>query len=73
MTAPIIPPMLPPSPQLPQSPPRKAAPEPKGLSCPKCGCRHLLVVYTRQKVGHILRARDCRHCGRRIITREHVG
>ena len=29
-------------------------------------------LYTRPKAGHILRLRECRHCGRRIITRERV-
>lgn len=45
---------------------------PKGIVCPKCGCRHFEVAYTRPKPGLILRARDCRHCGRRIITREQI-
>ena len=44
----------------------------KGLACPRCGCRHLFVVYTRAKPGHIFRVRSCRHCGRRLITRERV-
>ena len=42
----------------------------RGLACPKCGCRHLIVVYTRERLGCILRMRECRHCGRRIPTRE---
>ena len=46
--------------------------EPKGLVCPKCGCRHLLVVYTRPQAGGILRVRSCRHCGKRIVTRERM-
>lgn len=41
-----------------------------GLACPRCGCRHLLVAYTRHRPGCIVRARDCRLCGKRIITRE---
>ena len=41
-----------------------------GLECPKCGCRHLPVWYTRQRPGHILRVRKCRHCGRKVMTRE---
>lgn len=45
---------------------------PRGLICPKCGCRHLPVVYTRPRAGHILRMRECRHCGKRIPTRERV-
>lgn len=45
----------------------------KGLACPRCGCRHLPVVYTRPKPGHILRVRECRHCGKRMSTRERTG
>ena len=41
-----------------------------GLVCRKCGCRHFGVVYTRPKIGHIVRLRECRHCGRRVLTRE---
>jgi transcriptional regulator NrdR family protein len=41
-----------------------------GLECPRCGCRHLYVVYTRQRLKKILRVRECRHCGRRINTYE---
>ncbi len=44
-----------------------------GLICPKCGCRHLFVVYTRPRAGHILRLRSCRHCGKRLLTRERLG
>lgn len=43
----------------------------RGLICPKCGCRHFRVLYTRK--GHreaIVRRRECRHCGRRITTWE---
>lgn len=43
-----------------------------GLACPKCGCRHLPVWYTRQRPAHILRVRKCRHCGRRVTTRERI-
>ena len=45
--------------------------KPPGLECPDCGCAHLPVHYTRKRNGHILRVRLCRHCGRRIVTREH--
>jgi hypothetical protein len=31
---------------------------PVGLVCNKCGCRHLLVVYTRPRAGCILRVRE---------------
>ena len=41
-----------------------------GLGCPRCGCHHLPVVYTRQRHGYILRLRECRHCGKRIRTQE---
>jgi len=43
----------------------------RGLSCPKCGCGHFLVVYTRPSRGSkIMRRRECRNCGRRITTFE---
>jgi transcriptional regulator NrdR family protein len=41
-----------------------------GIECPRCGCRHLYVVYTRHRMKKILRVRECRHCGRRIKTYE---
>ncbi|MEX2388790.1 MAG: hypothetical protein WD534_13005 [Phycisphaeraceae bacterium] len=47
-------------------------PEERGLRCPRCGCGHLPVVYTRPKPGCILRVRECRHCGKRLSTRERV-
>jgi transcription elongation factor Elf1 len=46
------------------------ATEKRGLECPRCGCGHFRVVYTRPKVRAILRIRECRYCGRRILTRE---
>ncbi|MCC7204401.1 MAG: hypothetical protein IT441_04930 [Phycisphaeraceae bacterium] len=42
----------------------------RGLVCSKCGCRDLRVVYTRARLSYILRLRQCRHCGRRVTTRE---
>jgi len=43
----------------------------RGLTCRKCGCRHFRVIYTRPTWGgRILRRRECRHCGQRIMTRE---
>ena len=45
----------------------------RGLACPRCNCRHLPVLYTRQRVRRIVRVRQCRHCGRRIITYESIG
>jgi len=46
--------------------------EKRGLECPRCGCRHFHVIYTRPSgQGRIRRRRECRHCGRRITTYEH--
>ena len=42
----------------------------KGLACRKCGCRHFRVVYTRPGPDTIRRLRECRHCGRRVMTTE---
>ena len=43
----------------------------RGLICPKCGCAHSRVLYTRAlRAGRLLRRRECRHCGRRITTFE---
>jgi hypothetical protein len=45
----------------------------RGLECRKCGCRDLRVVYTRSgRGGHIVRRRECRHCGQRLVTWEKV-
>ena len=44
-----------------------------GLECPKCGCRHFRVIYTRPRKGHIVRLKECRYCGRRVLTREQIG
>jgi len=46
----------------------------RGLECPKCGCAHFRVLYTRPATGgRLLRRRMCRHCGRRVTTYEVVG
>lgn len=46
----------------------------RGLECPRCGCAHFRVLYTRRAVGgRLLRRRVCRHCGRRFTTYEVVG
>ena len=45
----------------------------QGLVCRQCGCRHFYTVYTRPKPGRILRLKECRHCGRRMVTRERAG
>lgn len=43
----------------------------KGISCPKCGCRHLFVLRTRQAPrDRIMRVRECRNCGRTVVTYE---
>jgi len=43
----------------------------RGLECPRCGCRHFHVLYTRAAIGgRILRRRECRHCGRRLTAYE---
>lgn len=45
--------------------------KPLGLICHRCGCRHFFVVYTRPTAGgQIIRRRECRHCGTRIMTYE---
>ena len=41
-----------------------------GLVCPACGCRHFYVLYTRPRDGKIVRRKECRHCGRRVLTTE---
>jgi len=42
-----------------------------GVECRRCGCKHLLVVYTRPRSGgKIMRRRQCRHCGTRMTTYE---
>ncbi|MBM4020278.1 MAG: hypothetical protein FJ288_18485 [Planctomycetes bacterium] len=45
----------------------------RGLVCRKCGCRHFYTIYTRAKPGCILRLKECRHCGQRMVTRERAG
>ena len=47
--------------------------EPVGLVCAGCGCGHFNVIYTRPVYGgRIERRRECRHCGKRITTREKI-
>ncbi|MGQ0627204.1 MAG: NrdR family transcriptional regulator [Phycisphaerales bacterium] len=55
--------------------PKPIAPNiPKGICCPKCGCGHFEVLYTRATpAGTIRRRRQCRHCGRRVTTSERIG
>ena len=46
-------------------------PEPRGIECRRCGCRHFFVRYTRPTImGRILRRRECRNCGARVTTYE---
>jgi len=52
---------------------QQAMNETRGLTCPKCGCSHFEVVYTRSAIGgKIVRRRQCRHCGRRVLTCERI-
>jgi transcriptional regulator NrdR family protein len=45
--------------------------ERRGIECPRCGCRHFRVIYTRAAWGGGLRRRrECRYCGHRITTTE---
>lgn len=44
----------------------------RGLLCPECECAHLPVVYTRRQGNRIKRLRECRHCGKRIVTYERI-
>jgi len=48
-------------------------PEPKGIECPHCGCRHFFTVKSRPSTkGYVLRRKECRHCGHRLTTKERV-
>ncbi len=43
----------------------------RGLACRQCGCRHLIVIYTRPASGgRLVRRRECRNCGKRFTTYE---
>jgi hypothetical protein len=42
----------------------------KGLRCRECGCSDFRTINTRLTAGGVLRRRLCRHCGRRMSTRE---
>ena len=41
-----------------------------GVKCRNCHCRDLRVIYTRKRLGKIMRRRECRHCGKRMTTFE---
>jgi transcriptional regulator NrdR family protein len=44
---------------------------PRGIECPKCGCRHFHTTHTEPlRDGRIRRRKLCRHCGRRVVTFE---
>ncbi len=45
-----------------------------GLVCRACGCQHFRVVYLKRLAGGVvMRRRECRHCGKRMTTRETTG
>lgn len=47
--------------------------EGRGIECPRCGCGHFSVIETRRTYGQrILRRRECRNCGRKIMTIERL-
>ncbi|MHB1158324.1 MAG: NrdR family transcriptional regulator [Phycisphaerales bacterium] len=55
------------------TPENKVTAPPRGLECPKCGCQHFYVIYTRPGAGgKLIRRRECRHCGRRMTTWERM-
>jgi hypothetical protein len=46
----------------------------RGICCPKCRCRHFNTTHTEPLAdGRIRRRKECRHCGRRIVTYESTG
>lgn len=52
-------------------PARPVLSEKQGLECPGCGCCDLRVIYTRKTFGgRLMRRRECRNCGRRVMTFE---
>ena len=52
---------------------REPKEEPRGITCPGCGCSELRVLYTRYRPKRIVRVRQCQKCKRRVITNEFVG
>jgi transcriptional regulator NrdR family protein len=49
----------------------KTAQSVRGLSCRRCRCQELRVVYTRRRLGGVqVRRRECRQCGQRFTTWE---
>jgi hypothetical protein len=47
-------------------------PRAAGLECPECGCRHFETIKSEPRTWGILRRKTCRHCGRRVTTRERL-
>ena len=47
-------------------------PRPEGLECRDCGCQDFRTDNTRKRGNAIIRSRHCRHCGRRVTTREMI-
>ena len=48
-----------------------AAKQPIGIECPQCGCRHFYTTHTEPlRDGRIRRRKECRHCGRKMVTHE---
>jgi transcriptional regulator NrdR family protein len=42
-----------------------------GIVCPQCGCRHFYTTHTEPlRDGRIRRRKECRHCGRKLVTFE---
>lgn len=43
----------------------------KGLTCSACGCQHFSTTHTEPlRDGRIRRRKECRHCGRKLVTYE---
>jgi transcriptional regulator NrdR family protein len=43
----------------------------RGIECPQCGCRHFNTTHTEPlRDGRIRRRKECRHCGRKLVTYE---
>jgi transcriptional regulator NrdR family protein len=43
----------------------------RGIRCPHCGCGHFYTTHTEPLPDRRIRRRkQCRHCGRRIVTFE---
>jgi transcriptional regulator NrdR family protein len=52
--------------------PQDASDKPKGIECPRCGCRHFDVDKTRPAVLAVRRKRSCRNCGKVVWTKETI-